>query len=72
MKMIQHVTSAKDFRYLKESMVNFSAEIILNFSMLAIKQKIPMISITRIEPKLFGSCAIRFKDYIWSLNNAED
>ena len=63
MKMIQHVTSAKDFRYFKETMVNFSAEIILNFSMLAIKQKIPMNSITQIEPKLFGSCAIRFKDY---------
>jgi hypothetical protein len=38
-KMIQHVTSAKDFRYLKETLVNFSAEIILNFSMLATNQK---------------------------------
>ena len=27
------------------------------------KQKIPRIEITRFGPKLFGSCAIRFKDY---------
>ena len=34
-----------------------------NFFMPARKQKIPRIEVTRFGQKLFGSCAIRFKDY---------
>ena len=61
MLIINKIAFVKDFGCIEETVVTIWA----NF-LSARKQKIPIIEIMRIWPKLFGSCAIRFKDYIRS------